>query len=219
MGSRINMQYLDVFHSYLVKDAVFTDKYGFPLMEPTYFILDKVLPFDKANTTNMYDQWLHFYIDDYRFERIWNNPNKYLPIIKKFKGVITPDFSVCYNMPIAMQIWNTYRNRALAFWLQKNNVDVIINVRWGDERSYDFCFEGINKGCNIAISSNGTLRNKENREIFKSGLGVMIETLKPNKIINYSYAPRDIWLNYENYINELIVIENYNVTIGKKKVI
>ena len=30
---------------------------------------------------------------DVAFERIWNKPNKYLPILGKFKGVITPDFS------------------------------------------------------------------------------------------------------------------------------
>lgn len=219
MNSRINMKYLDVFHSKLVKEAMFSDKYNFPIIEPTNFIPDKLLPFDKVKSTNNYEQWVHFYIDDYKFERIWNNPNKYLQLLKKFKGVITPDFSTCYNMPISMQIWNTYRNRALAFWLQKNGVNIIPNIRWGDKRSYEFCFEGIKKGGNIAISSYGVLKNRNNREIFKNGLGVMIENIRPNKIINYSYAPKDVWLNYQNSIDDLIVIENYNITIRKEMII
>ncbi len=53
------------------------------------------------------------------FERIWTTPNKYLPIIKKFRGVITPDFSVYRDMPLVMQQWNIYRSRAIGHWLQE----------------------------------------------------------------------------------------------------
>lgn len=60
---------------------------------------------------------------------MWNNPSRYLAILKNFKGVITTDFSIYRNMPIAMQIWNTYRNRALTYNLQSNGVDIIPNVR------------------------------------------------------------------------------------------
>ena len=80
----------------------------------------KLIAFSKAIRSTDFDTWIHFYEDDVAFERIWNTPNKYLPIIKKFKGVITPDFSVYRDMPLVMQQWNIYRSRAIGLMLYHN---------------------------------------------------------------------------------------------------
>ena len=92
-----------------------------------------------------YECFVMFYEHDVKFERLWNNPKKYLDRLKKFKGVISPDFSLYRNMPIVMQIWNTYRSRALASWFQNNGIRVIPNVRFNDIRTFYFCFDGIEK--------------------------------------------------------------------------
>jgi len=39
-----------------------------------------------------------------------------------------------------------YRNRAVGYWLQSNGIDIVPNVRWSDERSYSFAFEGLEQG-------------------------------------------------------------------------
>ena len=39
-------------------------------------------------------------------------------------------------MPLAIQITNIYRNRAIGYCFQKHGVYVIPCVRWGDERTY-----------------------------------------------------------------------------------
>lgn len=70
-----------------------------------------------------------------------------------FRGVISPDFSLYRDMPLVMQQWNIYRNRAIGSWLQMNGVNVIPNVRFGDKRTYDICCEGIDSGSIIAIGS------------------------------------------------------------------
>jgi len=103
-----------------------------------------------------------------------------------------------------MQIWNTYRNRALAYWLQSNGVNIVPNVRWGDERTYDFAFEGLEQGGTIAISTNGCIRNKVDRYYFKKGLEKMITVLKPDTIINYSCTPNDIFLPHKKMGMEII---------------
>lgn len=33
-----------------------------------------------------FDCFVHFYEDDFRFERVWNDPHKYLPKLSKFEG-------------------------------------------------------------------------------------------------------------------------------------
>ena len=208
----------DVFHSLLVENAKFAGKYDFPLLKGTSSIATQAIPFDKVSKTTNKNQWVHFYIDDYRFERLWTNPNKYLNVLKKFKGVIATDFSVYTKMPLAMQIWNTYRNRAISFWLQDNGVDVIPNVVWGLENTYDFCFDGIPKGGTVAISTNGCIKDKTSRYYFKKGLGKMIEVVSPKTIVVYSYMPNDIFQEYKSrYANiDFLNIPNFHYTMRKR---
>ena len=119
----------DVFHAFLVKDSKYEGSLEIPILDRTDKKPNKVILFSKAIKSKDYDCWVVFYEDDGSFERIWNNPRKYLPILKKFKGVICPDFSVYRDMPLVMQFWNIYRSHAIGRWLQDNGIDVIANVR------------------------------------------------------------------------------------------
>lgn len=60
---------------------------------------------------------VHFFIDDYQFERIWNNPEKYVDKLKQYVCVATPDFSPYGDMPHALQIYNHYRKHWVGAWL------------------------------------------------------------------------------------------------------
>lgn len=124
----LNQKYQEVFKAALVKGAKLVGKYELPLLSLSTFIPKRAIPFDKAATASDRKQWVHFYTDDYRYERIWNFPQRYLQMLSSFEGVITPDFSVYIDLPLAMQIWNTYRNRALAYWLQHCHIPIVPNV-------------------------------------------------------------------------------------------
>lgn len=124
---------------------------------------------------------MHFYEDDASFERLWNNPQKYIPILKKYKGVITPDFSDYRDMPLVMQQWNTYRNRAIGCRLQDNGIPTIANVRWGDKRTFPFCCAGTPKNSIIAIGSHGCIKLLQKRPYFINGLDYSVKTLQPMK--------------------------------------
>jgi len=184
---------LDVFKSGLVNGACFSQKYEFPIVKRTSFKPSEGIPFNMRNRTKNHDQWLHFYEHDYQFEKVWKEPIKYLPLFKRFQGVITPDYSLYREMPLAMQMWNTYRNRAMAYWLQRNGANIIMNVRWGDERTYDFVFEGLEQGGTYAVCTNGCIQNKLDRHYFKKGLAKMVELLNPDTIVNYSTKAKDIF--------------------------
>ena len=216
MATSEKIRKTDAFKSGFVKDACFSPKYEFPILRRVDNKPDKAIPFDKAAKATCLDQWLHFYIHDERFECIWNNLKQYLNLLKRFAGVITPDFSLYRDLPIAMQIWNTYRNRAVAYWLQSNGVDIIPNIRWGDERSYSFAFEGIEQGGTVAVSTNGCIKNKIDRYYFSKGLEKMVEALNPGTIVNYSYTPDDIFQPYRKQGIEIIQIENYALTVRRQ---
>lgn len=183
----------DVFNSFLVHMARYAGLFDFPVIEPTNCIPNRLIPFSKAISSNDYDQWVHFYEDDYLFERIWKNPQKYLETLKRFRGVILPDFSLYRDMPFVMQLWNIYRSRAIGFWLQQNGITVIPNIRYGDKRTYRICCDGISTGCVIAVGSHGTLKNKIDRHLFTEGLMVVISRIRPSVIVVYGSAPSDIF--------------------------
>ena len=182
----------DVFHAFLVKNAKYEGYYELPSIKGINIYPTKLIPFSKCLSSKDYDCFIHFYEDDYEFERIWKGPKKYLNILKKFKGVITPDFSLYRDMPLAMQIWNTYRSRAIGSWLQENGINVICNVRWADERSYDFCFDGAPSNSIISIGTHGNIKVKEDRQYFEKGFNECIKVLKPSVTIIYGSLTKNI---------------------------
>lgn len=147
---------------------------------------------NKLDSDFMYDAYVCFYIDDYLFDStrgIWFRPHKTLSILKHFAGVITPDFSTYQDFPIALQIYATYRMRAYGYWLGKNGIAVINNVRGGFPETYDFCFEGIPKNSIVAIGTvGGNPRKIIDRERFESWLYEMVKRLNPHTIIVYGSA-------------------------------
>ena len=208
---------IDVFKSWLVDGADFVGKYEIPRIEHTTAVPLSAIPFDKAidktDSTTKYDQWVHFYQEDERFERFWNNPKSYLERLKRFQGVISPDFSLYRDLPLSMQIFNVYRNHALAVWLQRNGVKVVSNAVWGDSRSYEFCFDGTPRHSTVATSTNGCLQDKLVRKLYIQGLSEMVKRLKPETIVVYSYMPSDIFEKYRSAGIRLVHIPNYNDTV------
>ena len=70
---------------------------------------------------------------------------------------------------------------------------MIPNVRWGDERSYAFCFDGIQPGKPVAVGTHGCIRRREDRRYFRQGLEAMLERLRPSGLIVYGPAPDSLF--------------------------
>lgn len=169
----------------------------------------QLVGFNYARTTKKYDSFIHFYLDDYQFERVWNCPQKYVNLFKKFEGIFTPDFSLYKDMPLPIQIYNTYRSRLLGKYYQDLGIKVIPTVSWSDERSFDFCFEGIPKNNVVTISTVGVLNNLYSKKLFEVGLKKMKEILQPNKVLIYG---KKIDIDIENSI----YFKNENIERVKK---
>jgi hypothetical protein len=194
----------DIFRAFLVKDADYEGEEEIPCVRTSNLIPTRAVAFSKATFQTDYNQWLHFYEDDYKFEKLWSNPERYLPLIKKFQGVISPDFSLYYDMPECMQVWNTYRGKALAHWLDKNGVEVIPNVRWGDERTFEVATLGVEKGKTIAVGTHGCIKTVEGRNMFINGFDYVVKKLQPQTIVVYGRMPRRIFGLAEMYGIKLV---------------
>ena len=180
----------DVFYSYLVEGAEFDN--DMPIIKTSDELPNKLIPFSKAMSTDDHEQWVCFYEDDYKFESMWNNPKKYLDRLKKFKGVISPDFSLYRDMPMPIQIYNLYRSKAIGYWLQANGIEVIPNVRWGGKVTYFEACAGVEKNKTIAIGSHGNVKNVEDRQWLNDGLDAIIKILRPKNIVFYGAIPPSV---------------------------
>lgn len=140
---------------------------------------------------------------------------KYLAKLKKFRGVISCDFSLYANMPLVMQKYHIYMGRALANWLIDNGIKVIPNVRLSDERTYKFGFDGLYKGDVVTIGTIGTTRKKEERDLVVNAIRKTIEVLEPTDIVIYGSLPEEIRNNYPKV--SFHVFENYNFKKMKEK--
>lgn len=184
---------VDVFHSELLRNTRFDGVYDIPIIREEHTIPGRLIPFSKAMQEKYdFNQWVCFFEDDFLFERIWNSPTRYVRQLSKFEGVISPDFSVYYDMPFSMQIWNIFRSRTIGAWLQKQGIRVIPNIRFGDERTYACSCLGVSKHSVICIGTLGCLKVKEYRSVFERGLEYVAETLKPESIILYGAKPSNI---------------------------
>lgn len=188
----------DVWNAFLVENATFDGELEIPRIVAENDWPSKLVPFSKSIGGKDCDAWVHFYEDDVAFERIWNQPHKYLPLLKRYHGVIAPDFSLYRDMPLVMQHWNVYRSHAIGHWLQEHGIPVIANVRWGDERTYDLCCTGVPKNATIAVGSHGCIKLLQERENFRKGLTHVMEKLSPKTIIVYGTAPDTIFGKYKN---------------------
>ena len=206
----------DVFNAFLVRMATYAGVFEFPCIRPTFAIPKRVIPFSKAISSKDYDQWVHFYENDYLFERLWRRPRKYLEILKKYQGVILPDFSLYRDMPFVMQLWNIYRSRAIGHWLQINGINVIPNIRFGDRRTYRICCDGIAKHCVIAVGSLGNIKRKADREIFLKGFDFIVKYLNPSVVIIYGSAPHKYFQKFEEAGIRIIHFESDFTTSHKE---
>lgn len=148
--------------------------------------------------------YINWYIDDYKFDSprvrtvnntinkyncIWNYYDCAWKVIKHFAGIITPDYSTNQDFPEPQKTFSTYKMRAFGYWIGKQGKQVINNVRWGTEETFEYCFNGIPINSIVSIGTvGGGPRNLKHRKNFEVGFYKMIDVLKPKVIIVYGSA-------------------------------
>ena len=139
---------------------------------------DKIKPDDKVNAQS----FIHFFLDDYKFETMWKSPESHLEKLSRYRGVLSPQFSAYYSMPVSVQIHNTFRSRWCGAYLQSQGVTVIPTVYWGLPQSYWYCFDGVEKNSVVALSTLGVRKEKD---FFMQGYNEMLRRIEPEAVICY----------------------------------
>jgi hypothetical protein len=164
--------------------------YGFPTMTATQTTGDNFLRFcDWKECSDPENYIAHFYYDDFKFMMAWKEPDKYVERLRNFKAVRSPDLSLYTDFPKALQILSCYRRQWCGAYWQHLGLDVIPDVVWGEEDTFDWCFDGIPKHSTVAVSSVGVKNdeqwNGKEDSLFLKGYNAMMERLEPTTVLYY----------------------------------
>lgn len=180
-----NVRSVYMYNLDLFDETKVTGKYQMPIIKPTNHIPKDFLPFHwvNSNRETTKDVCISFYIDDYRFGRIWNNPTKYLEILSRFDSVLMPDFSQYNDMPYSMKMWNNFKSKLLAQWWQDNGIEVIPIVQFSTRDTLEWSFDGIPENSVISLSVQSVPKDKEGFEYWKEVMNLFIDTKKPKMLL------------------------------------
>lgn len=150
---------------------------------------------------NPADTLISFYIDDYRFERVYSklkeNTQRFLNA--GVSGLVMPDFSRATGAPIAFNLWNAYRSFYCALYWQMAGLQVIPNLVAWDEDSIESCSLAIPANypvvsCQIQTMgrtmrfSGGGMQGWD-ADTYRSIFGAQLDIIKPETLLVYGGEP------------------------------
>lgn len=181
-------------------------EYNIPAILPVYEMPNTVnwLEFEKAKRMRNKPQrtGVHFFEYDFKFECVWNFPDRYADVLSNYECVLSPDFSIYVDIPRAIQIYNHYRKHWLSAYWQDKGLTVIPTIRWGWEDTYDFCFDGEPVDSIVAVSNIGCNQETDMKKMWMQGYEEMLERLHPKEILVYTnsfnYLPGNVhYIKYD----------------------
>jgi hypothetical protein len=163
------------------------DDLGIPRLRALDILPTTLINYNARNrlTSPQPGDCVHFFLDDYRFETMWTQPERALSRVSRVGKALSPDFSLYPEMPEIVQMWNIYRSRWCGAWMSAHGVQVIPTVGWSDERSWAYCFTGLSGGT-VAISTVGIIRaSRTEQDRFIAGYEAMVDQVNPTRVIVY----------------------------------
>ena len=89
------------------------------------------------------------------------------------------------EMPLAMKIWNVYRSRLIGQLMQDTGIIVIPTLSWAESAMFEFCFDGLEQGGTVSVSTIGVKQDGGAKQIWFAGMAEAIKRVKPETIVIY----------------------------------
>ena len=183
--------------------------YQFPTIKACHYVPEDLIGFNYVKSWKGRREGLgvHFFLDDYQFERIWRSPYENIERLRGFGCVLMPDFSTYWDMPMAMKIWNLYRMRLIGQVMQDAGLEVMPIIRTFGDETYDWCLEGIEPGGVYAVSTVGVVESSADfKDMCRREVREVIDRLKPESLILYG---KDIGYDYDGVAVKQIAVRNW----------
>ncbi len=174
-------------------------KYGIPIIKKQDIDLDKIdlwsFSKTKFNDLENKNKTIHFFTYDWLFDVVYEKPEQAIEKLDQYYALLTPDFSVYWDMPKCLQIYSVFKNRWCGAYWQSLGKIVIPTICCSGESSYDFCFDGIEEGSVVAIS---TYHREKYKNEFMKSYNKMMQVIKPSAIICYGKQFNEMYGNIKS---------------------
>ena len=122
-----------------------------------------------------------FFVDDRRFEVVWNNAVLVLNKFKEIrpKALMAPNFSLWADEPLPYQIMSWYKTQWCARYWQEAGFDIIPTLNWSSKKSFEFCFLGLPQSIPLVAIQCRNIRTEKEKRRFLEGL------LKAKEVLNF----------------------------------
>ena len=192
----------------LVVGAEFDGVLEIPIIKPPdkIAIPSGITPFTKRKRAVGTDDAIGFFEKDPAFAEVLINPEAYVDDFLRFRYLFPVDCSMYRDAPLAVQVTNLYRSRAIGSFYQRRGANVYTLIRWGNEYTYTkkyfperIAFLGAPKRSALCIGTYGCVHSRRDKYYFKAGLDAMLETLEPVLVLVYGSMPDKIFGDYLAY--------------------
>jgi len=171
-------------HNLHIVDAEDCDEHGMPVITGSNSVPEELVAFtDAANHKGR--ACVHFFLDDYRFERVWSCPEKYAGVLTRMGSACTPDFSTYTDMPKPLKAYNVYRSRALGAYFERLGLDVYPTLQWAEDDDMPWMLAGLPEGVTAACSTRGCAASKSSRARFSEQFAKALDIVKPSHVVMY----------------------------------
>lgn len=131
---------------------------------------------------------LAFYTSDSKFENVWYQTAETVEklLAQRWKAVVTPNYSLWSHQPRLIQMWQVFRSRWIGRYLQGVGINVIPDIDWIDERSFEFNLLGIprNPPC-VSIQNQTGLKDATEEVQRADGIEQIVALLEPKQLLVY----------------------------------
>lgn len=183
----------------------------FDLQHKIFIPNDDVSLAEKLEINTKQNGILHYFSYDKKQNGLIVNPFKDKKLHSKFYAVCTPDFSVdsasCFSCFNESNILKARINATL--WQEKCEEPAILTLIWGDETTYRYAFENVERGTVCAVSHQGI----KDEQTFKDGLKKAVDTIQMEKLCWLGNIPEYIKGFYD--LNRIIRIQTRNELLQK----
>ena len=131
-----------------------------------------------------------FYAEDYTFEPCWDDPvgftSKLLNLPCDLHAAVMPNFSLAYNYPMAVNVWNNYRSKWYGRYMQEAGIKVIPDLPIVPLSLVDLVLAGIPKNPPaVAIQLHTSKKTDEELRVRRKFCQMIEERLNPKRVLIY----------------------------------
>lgn len=199
----------------LVAGAVFDGELEIPVIHaPAEIVIPSgITPFSKREKAIGTDEAVGFFEKDPVFSKVLINPSSYVEDFRRFRFLLPVDCSLYRDAPLAVQVANLYRSRALGSYYQRNGCNVYPLVRWGNELTYTTRYFPERIALNPQSKSKKSISSERTNTMVQAKFtSEMIDCLR--KLIGESFVSYDgAIMNQTAYGNLQLNTEHFSVEL------